>query len=75
MNCARMISITWVGRDSPSSIRWIRIFVIRCSMSLFIDGLTKSKNVLKNEETNVLEELPISLMMTIHFVCSRILRM
>jgi hypothetical protein len=44
-------------------------------MSLFMDGLTRSKKVLKKEEIKALEELPISFMMTMHFVCSRILRM
>lgn len=67
--------MTWVGRDSPSSMRCPSMFVIKCSISLFIDGFTRSKNVLKKEEIKLLEEFPKSLMMTTHLVCSRILRM
>ena len=44
-------------------------------MSLFIDGFTRSKKVLKKEAINALEEFPMSLIMTTHFVCSRIFRM
>jgi hypothetical protein len=44
-------------------------------MSLFMDGLTRSKKVLKKEDIKEVDELSKSLMMTTHFVCSRILRM
>ena len=74
MNWARMISIAGAGRPSPSSMMWPRILDIICSISLFNVGVQRSKKVLKYKEIRFVEEFPRSLMMTIHFVVSKILR-
>ena len=50
------------------------MFVMRCSMSLFMLGRTRSKNALKKAVMRAVDEFPMSFIMTTHFVCSRLLR-